>query len=97
MSESLFQTQLENQTRYRVRCDRLPLAVYREVVAHLRQVLNVEVGLLPQLSQQFDYMQSQIGGVWIEYTPTADVDDRERVKQILDYYGDRYGSWEEWE
>jgi hypothetical protein len=97
MNESLFQTQLENRTRYRLRCDRLPLAVYCEVVSHLRQVLNVEVGLLPQLSQQFDYMQSQVGGLWIEYTSTANATDQERVKQILDYYGDRYGSWEEWE
>lgn len=97
MNESLFQTQLENQTRYQIRCDRLPLAVYCEVVAHLRQVLNVEVGLLPQLSQQFDYTQSQVGGLWIEYTSTADAADRERVKQILDYYGDRHGRWEEWE
>jgi len=36
----------------------LPLAVYREVAAHLQQVEGVETGLLPQTAQRFDYTQS---------------------------------------
>ncbi len=81
--------------RYQISCPGLPLAVYREVAAHLRQVTGVDADLLPQTSQQFDYNQSQVGGLWIEYGETADKVERERVKQILSYYQNRYGAWEE--
>lgn len=85
---------LEKQ-RDQVRCPGLPLAVYREVAAHLRQVKGVEAGLLPQTSQQFDYNQSQVGGLWIQYGDTFEEASRERVNQILAYYQKRYGTWEE--
>ena len=81
------------EQRYQIRCDQLPLAVYREVAAHLRQVVGVETGLLPQMSEKFDYLQSQVGGLWIQYT-AADQASYLRVEQILAYYGDRYGNWE---
>jgi hypothetical protein len=79
---------------YKIRCFGLPLAVYREVAAHLRQVSGVEVDLLPQTSQQFDYRQSQVGGLEIRYAETADTAAQDRVEQILTYYGDRHGAWE---
>ena len=69
----------------------LPLAVYREIATHLRQVFGVEADLIPQSSQQFDYNQSQIGGLWIEYTPNSTLESRQRVEQILAYYHNRYG------
>lgn len=82
------------QVEYRFHSPRLPLAVYREVAAHLRQIDGVNTGLLPQTSKEFDYLQSQVGGVWIRY----DADQVERcqpqVEAILTYYGDRYGQWE---
>jgi hypothetical protein len=81
--------------RYQIRCAGLPLAVYREVAAHLRQVGGVEVGLIPQTSRQFDYQESQIGGLWLEYALACPLASRERVKQILAYYQSRYGVWEE--
>ena len=83
------------QQRYQIRCPGLPLAVYREVAAHLRQVKEVEAGLLAQTSQQFDYNQSQVGGLWIQYGDTVEAESRERVSQILAYYQNRYGAWEE--
>ncbi|MTJ50251.1 hypothetical protein [Dolichospermum sp. UHCC 0259] len=70
----------------------LPLAVYREMAAHLRQVLGVEVGLIPQTSVDFDYNQSQVSGLWVSWTPTADAESRERFKQIVAYYQNRYQS-----
>lgn len=76
-------------------CRGLPLAVYREVAAHLQQVQGVEVNIIPQTSQQFDYNQSQVGGLSIRYTDASDVVSRERVNQILAYYQNRYGAWEE--
>lgn len=84
----------QDQSRYEWCCPGLPLAVYREVVAHLRQVPGVEAGLTPQTSQQFDYYQSQIGSLWLRYSDTSPAQSRQRVEQILAYYGDRYGAWQ---
>lgn len=88
------ETTAPQQLEYRFHSPRLPLAVYREVAAHLRQIDGVNTGLLPQTSKEFDYLQSQTGGLWIRYK----VDDAERcqpqVETILTYYGDRYGQWE---
>lgn len=81
--------------RYQIRCPGLPLAVYREVAAHLRQVQGVEAGLIPQTSPRFDYNQSQVSGLWIQYAETSDSLNREQVNQILAYYQNRYGAWEE--
>jgi hypothetical protein len=75
-------------------CPNLPLAVYREVAAHLRQVETVTVELLPQCSEQFGYLQSQVGGLAIHYDQAATAMDCARVEQILAYYGDRYGKWQ---
>lgn len=83
------------QLQCQIRCPGLPLAVYREVAAHLRQLKGVEAGLIPQTSQQFDYNQSQAGGLWMQYTDASDAVVRERVNQILAYYQNRYGTWEE--
>lgn len=79
--------------KYQIRCAGLPLAVYREVAAHLRQVDGVQTELVLQRSQQFDYAQSQIDSLWVSYNQdTPEVS--ERVQQILAYYSDRYGIWE---
>ncbi|MBW4560038.1 MAG: hypothetical protein KME32_02585 [Mojavia pulchra JT2-VF2] len=69
----------------------LPLAVYREIAAHLCQVEGVEVGLIPQSSQQFDYHQSQISGLSIAWVSNPALENRQRVQQILTYYQNRYG------
>jgi hypothetical protein len=79
--------------RWEVSCPKLPLAVYREVAAHLRQVDGVDAGLVPQSSPQFDYALSQIGSLWIEYPHNAETATRQQVERILAYYGDRYGAW----
>ncbi|MBF2079454.1 MAG: hypothetical protein IGR76_13300 [Synechococcales cyanobacterium T60_A2020_003] len=79
---------------YTIQCETMPLAVYREVASHLRQVDGVETGLLPQTSTDFSYTQSQVGGLWIRYTIGVDDQSHQRVEQILAYYGDRYGAWE---
>jgi hypothetical protein len=69
---------------------KLPLAVYREVASHLRQVKGVNVDLIPQTSLEFDYLQSQVGGIVIEYETDISPDEEEKIKQILAYYGDKY-------
>jgi hypothetical protein len=69
----------------------LPLAVYREIAAHLRQVEGVEASLTPQSSQKFDYNQSQIDGLWVTWTANSRPASRQRVQQILAYYHSLYG------
>ncbi len=80
--------------KYQIRCAGLPLAVYREVAAHLRQVDGVHTELVPQQSCQFDYHQSQIDSLWLTYPDDAAPEVSERVRQVLAYYRDRYGTWE---
>ncbi len=82
------------QVEYRLHSPRLPLAVYREVAAHLRQIKGVTTGLLPQTSTTFDYLQSQVGGLWIRYSADAAEVCQLQIEAILIYYGDRYGDWE---
>ncbi|MEH2231325.1 MAG: hypothetical protein V7K71_17175 [Nostoc sp.] len=78
------------ETKEKVEFAGLPLAVYREIAAHLRQVEGVEVDLIPQSSQQFDYNQSQIAGLSLLWTPNSSLENRRRVNQILAYYQNRY-------
>ena len=72
----------------------LPLAVYREIAAHLCQVPGVTTELLPQTTRHFDYYQSQIGGLIIRHADPTDPTVHQRVAQILAHYSDRYGAWQ---
>ncbi|MDF5709298.1 MAG: hypothetical protein PUP90_16935 [Nostoc sp. S4] len=78
------------ETKEKIEFPGLPLAVYREIAAHLRQVEGVEVDLIPQSSQQFDYNQSQIGGLKLSWTANSTLESQQRVNQILAYYQNRY-------
>jgi hypothetical protein len=71
----------------------MPLAIYRELAAHLSQVLGVSTELLPQRSQQFDYYQSQIEGLVLTYASEAEANAEQQVERILAYYSDRYGQY----
>ncbi|RUS99738.1 hypothetical protein DSM107003_03220 [Trichormus variabilis SAG 1403-4b] len=79
------------QIKEKVEFPNLPLAVYREIAAHLRQVQGIEVDLISQTSSQFDYNQSQVDGLQISWTANARGESRQRVKQILAYYQNRHG------
>lgn len=85
-------TVINNSTKkINITCDRLPLAVYREIVSHLRQIDGVNADLLPQTATKFDYLQSQVGGLSLEYPFTEDIDIK--VKSILAFYENKYGSF----
>lgn len=77
---------------FSVHNDAVPLAVYREIAAHLQQVEGVTVECLPQTSTQFDYLQSQLGGLRIQMPENPVLG--QQVDHILAYYVDRYGAWE---
>jgi len=66
--------------------DNLPLAVYLEIAAHLSQIEGVSVSLLPQQSQVFDYYQSQVGGLLLEYSSSLDDSALALLQEILIYY-----------
>ncbi|NDJ25869.1 hypothetical protein GS682_30630 [Nostoc sp. B(2019)] len=78
------------ENKEKIEFARVPLAVYREIAVHLRQVEGVEVDLIPQSSQEFDYNQSQIGGLWISWTANSGLESRQRVNEIVTYYQNRY-------
>ncbi|MEO0967326.1 MAG: hypothetical protein AAFX80_03045 [Cyanobacteria bacterium J06639_18] len=77
-------------TKEKIEFPNLPLAVYREVAAHLRQVEGVKIDLIPQTSTEFDYNQSQIAGLWLEHDENLDEQSRILVEKILAYYRNRY-------
>ncbi|MGI2906293.1 hypothetical protein [Tolypothrix sp. VBCCA 56010] len=79
------------ETKEKIEFPGLPLAVYQEIAAHLRQVEGVEVSLIPQSSPQFDYNQSQIADLEISWMPNSNAESRQRVKEILAYYQNCYG------
>ena len=84
------------QKREQITCTGLPLAVYREIAAHLRQVKGINTGLTAQESlstEPFNYNQSQVSSLWIEYGANFEPSFQPQVEAILDYYrgwrGDR--------
>ena len=70
----------------------LPLAVYREMAAHLQQLSGVKTQLLSPQVTHFDYYQSQVGGLQLDYPATLPDDDRQRLEEIIEFYVGRYGT-----
>jgi hypothetical protein len=87
------QFNLENNN-YRLVCPQLPLAVYREVAAHLRQVEGVSVDLVTQTSSKFNYYDSQIEAMRVNFAPDLFEASRQMVAQILSYYAKSHGDWQ---
>jgi len=72
----------------------LPLAIYREIAAHLQQVKGVSVSLNPQTSPNFSYQTSQIEALELEYTADFEPSQKVEVQGILDYYAQRHGNYQ---
>lgn len=79
-------------TKFSITYPNLPLAIYREVAAHLRQVRGVVAEVLPQTSAEFNYNQSQSGGLLLEYSPDIDSQERAQAEAILSHYATIYGT-----
>lgn len=73
---------------------RMPLAVYRELAAHLQLLDGVSVRLLPQSHSQFDYALSQIEGIAVTVPPTLAPSAQARCEEILQHYGLQHGGWQ---
>ncbi|MBW4665462.1 MAG: acyltransferase [Chroococcus sp. CMT-3BRIN-NPC107] len=79
-----------NQANLIVQFSNLPLAVYREIAAHLCQVEEVETKLLSKAGTEFDYHYSQVESLQIQL-PIANKYAREQVEKILAYYQKVFG------
>lgn len=89
-------TKQKNQQQ--LTCPQLPLAVYREVAAHLRQVAGVNASLVLRSiehdpAEKFDYYQSQVAALQIDFAADISESTNQRVTAILDYYAQRYNPW----
>ncbi|MEY2985033.1 MAG: hypothetical protein RLZZ568_1650 [Cyanobacteriota bacterium] len=69
----------------------LPLAVYREIAAHLQQVEGVVTELLPATERQFDYAHSQVGGLQMRVPEDLGIGDRQQITAIIEFYAAKYG------
>ncbi|MEM7593951.1 MAG: hypothetical protein AAF383_21005 [Cyanobacteria bacterium P01_A01_bin.83] len=82
-----------------VTCPQLPLAVYREVAAHLRQVEGVNASVIMgsidhEPTAKFDYYQSQVSALQIDCNSDLTDQGQQHVNQILDYYAQVYAPWQ---
>lgn len=90
----------EDKIRYQLVNPELPLAVYREVAAHLRQVTRVKTGTIVRplnSEEEFDYGKSQIEALWIEHPQDLSDRHKQQIQKILDYYARRYRPWQQQE
>ncbi|WP_373543082.1 hypothetical protein [Chamaesiphon sp.] len=72
----------------------LPLAVYREVAAHLRQIAGITVTFLEPIDRAFSYTESQLGGLEITGADRLTELDLRQLDRLLSYYAERYDEWE---
>lgn len=79
-----------NRANLTVQFSNLPLAVYREIAAHLCQVEEVETKLLQASTPEFNYNDSQVESLQIQL-PAANKQSREQVEEILAYYQNIFG------
>ena len=80
-----------NRANLIVQFSNLPLAVYREIAAHLCQVEEVETKLLQASTPEFNYDDSQVESLQIQL-PVANQQSREQVEEILAYYQNIFGA-----
>ncbi len=80
-----------NRANLTVQFTNLPLAVYREIAAHLCQVEEVETKLLQASTPEFNYNDSQVESLQIQ-VPVANQQSREQVEEILAYYQNIFGA-----
>ncbi|MGK7930019.1 MAG: hypothetical protein AB4041_01105 [Microcystaceae cyanobacterium] len=79
------------QTQQQITYPYLPLAVYREIAAHLQQIEGVMVELLPQDAPSFDYAQSQIKALILTTSKPLTETQQDQIQSILDYYSKIHG------
>jgi hypothetical protein len=72
----------------------LPLAVDREVAAHLQQIEGITVSFLTPNDRKFSYTESQLGGLEITGGNLLTDSAKMRIDSLLKYYANCYHHWE---
>ena len=72
----------------------MPLAVYREVAAHLQQIAGISVTFLEPSDRAFSYLESQLGGLEIRGADRLTESDLQQLERVLSYYAERYDEWD---
>jgi hypothetical protein len=80
-------------TQQQITYPHLPLAVYREIAAHLQQIEGVTVELLPQDAPSFSYSQSQIKALVLTTPEELTKTQQDQIQSILDYYAQIHGQY----
>lgn len=84
-----------DKTKYEIRFPSLSLALYRQIAAHLSQVEGVKTNLLSTSSPEFNYNDSQVESLQIQYLPAANLESsKKQVEEILQYYQNLYSAIE---
>lgn len=78
----------------KIKIPSLPLAVYREIAAHLQQLDGLDVEIIPQSSSEFSYLKSQVEGLLLRYSSHFSPEEKQRCQEILAYYEKCHGRWE---
>jgi hypothetical protein len=81
-------------SKFTIANHQVPLAVYREIAAHLRQIEGITVSFLTSVDRGFSYTESQLGGLEIMGANLLTDSDRIRLDRLLNYYADRYNQWD---
>lgn len=68
----------------------IPLAIYREIAAHLQQIQGVEINFIAQTSPNFDYNLSQISGFELSYPTDLSNYEKQCLNKILNYYAQKW-------
>jgi hypothetical protein len=76
-----------------ISCPDLPLAIYKEIAAHLGQVDQLTVEVIPEDRPDFDYYQSQAKGLALK--GKLDLHGKALLQSILDYYSGLYGAFKQ--
>ena len=99
LDTALISMELSFSKPLQLTCPQLPLAVYREIAAHLRQVEGIDAKLIIRSidhdpTEKFDYAQSQVSALQI--ISEADLTDwaQQQANRILDYYAQVYAPWQ---
>jgi len=79
-----------NYQKEKITANYIPLAIYREIAAHLRQIEGVEINFIDQTAPNFDYKYSQYSGFELSYPDNLNSYDLQCLNNILNYYAQKW-------
>lgn len=75
----------------------LPLAIYLEIAAHLRQLEGVEAELMAhnhETQPVFNYQASQVAGIRLKHKSNLEPETQAQLEAILAHYQKIHGIWQ---